>query len=640
MIANNLFIKNPRYLIWILKGYVTSFTIAKGMMLRPLLMVTFAANYWTGGLNPVGYHIFNILFHFLCAVFLYLFLKFLKKDAPAGLIFLITLLFLAHPLNTEAVTYLSSRSDLMVTLFIGLAFLLYLKGKAVAAVLCYLCSLLTKETGLCLPLLALAYDFIFASSAADCRGPTAVSPGRDVLKSGKEKKWYFYAFLVLTTVLYLFYKKTFFAEPLSTPLRSYYSNILIQSAVTFFYLKLFFWPHPLILVHNFPEFNNILDPIAFLSFLGIVVLVILIFAARKEYPLFSFGLAWYLICLLPKFYARLNYTACEHHFYLPSLGIYIILLAVLQKLYVKYKRYFLYPAAGIIIICTLLVWLRNYEWSDEFRFWKLTALREPLSSNAHSQLGVEYIRRGFVDEAKGEFETALRLSDKLPSIINNKGNLAGIYRRKKDYTKAISLLNELTKIYPAPPRVYENMGIIYMEMGRESEALRAWVKELRNYPQSPGIYVMLGLYELDHKKNVDRAQKLFQEALRLEPDDYLGYYGLGRVEDNRGNIAQAVAYYTKSIFLAPYFFDAHYALGFVYSRMGDLRAIEEFKTAIKLDPSAGRVYNDLAVFYASLKEPDWLSANVYAQKAKLSGYSVSGEFLEIVDKNLKKQNLR
>ena len=154
MIVNNAFIKNAKYFGLFFKGYVTSYPIPKGMC-RPLLMLTFAFNYATSKLNPIGYHIINLLFHFLNAVLLYTLLKMLKKDAPFGLLLIITLLFVVHPINTEAVTYISSRSDLMATFFILSGFILYLRERYILTLLMYMFALLTKETGLCLGLIVI-----------------------------------------------------------------------------------------------------------------------------------------------------------------------------------------------------------------------------------------------------------------------------------------------------------------------------------------------------------------------------------------------------------------------------------------------------------------------------------------------------
>ena len=127
-IVQNQYIKNPGYLGLFFKGLYSSEPVPQGM-LRPLLMLTFVFNYLFSGLNPLGYHIINLLLHFLNGILFYSLLRFLKKDLPFGLSLGVSLLFIAHPINNEAVIYITCRSDLLVTLFVLSAFLLYGMGK-------------------------------------------------------------------------------------------------------------------------------------------------------------------------------------------------------------------------------------------------------------------------------------------------------------------------------------------------------------------------------------------------------------------------------------------------------------------------------------------------------------------------------
>ena len=621
MIVGNLFIKNLKYLPLFFKGYVTSFPIKKGMC-RPLLMLTFFINYWSGGLNPLSFHILNILFHFLNGLVLFLLLKFFKKDSSLTVIFFVALLFLSHPLNTEAVNYISCRSDLMVTLFLGIAFLCYLKERHILSLFCYILCLLSKETGLCFPFLVIAYDFIF------------LSRGINLAYLKKRQRMLFYLSFLSLTFIYFLYKDIFFqSKGYFLPVRSFYANFLLQSFVSFFYLRLFLFPYPLNLAHSWPEFNTLFEPLAFFSLLGIITLIVFIFIFKKRNPLISFGIAWYLVGLLPKFYARLQYPAMEHHFYLPSVGIYLIVFDIGCRIYLKNKKYFIYPLLGVILSFSLLSWLRNYEWQDKFRFWRIAVGREPSSGIAHNQLGLEYLKKGMLDKAEKEFEKAVKTAHNISVIVHSKGNLAGIYRERKEYEKAIKTLKEILSLGFPPPHLYEDLGLIYMEMGKEKEAVLSWIKEAKVYPQMPNSYVLLALYYIKGKQ-LKKAERLLNKALRLNPDFYLTCYGLGLLYEKKKELTLAKKYYKKAISLKPSFVDAHYSLGRVYAQEGNSKAIEEFKIAIRLNPQDARVYNDLAVCYASLNPPNWRLAKEYIEEAKKRGYPVEKELIDLIDKNL------
>lgn len=508
MISGNLLIKNTKYIPDFFKGAVTSSPVLQRMC-RPLLMLSFTFNYQTGGLCPVSYHIVNIILHFLNATLIYYLLKLIIKSAPQGLLFIITLFFSAHPINTEAVTYVSSRSDLMVTFFILSSFILYLKNRYLWSSLCYVFALLSKETGLCFLFLVFGYQLLY----------------QEKIKEVTARKRLFFLAVLIISLAYFLYKQYYFGGFEGKILRPVLSNILIQSWVSFFYLKSFLLPFSLNIVHYSPNLTSLFQLKALLSVSGMLILSILIIVLRKRLPLISLGIFWYLAGLLPKFYASLNFVNCEHHFYLSSIGAYIILAFVLIKPYLNNKRYFLYPAIGLICLFSALTLFRNYEWSDAFRLWKTAAARNPLSAPAHNFLGIEYANRKLYQEAEEEFKKAVFLAADNETKISGNGNLALLYKLQKNYTQAIETLKPLLNMSPVPPNSYHSLGVIYMEMGKEKEALLAWEKELELYPTSTYTYANLGLYYLG-KKETAKARNYFEKAVYYNPDFELGYYYL------------------------------------------------------------------------------------------------------------------
>ncbi len=623
MIVNNTFIKNPKYFPLFFKGYVTSYPIPKGMC-RPLLMLSFAFNYWGGGLNPVGYRIINVLLHFLNATLLYFLLTSLKKDTPKTLAFLIILLFLVHPINTEAVSYISSRSDLMVTFFILGGFLLYLKKRYALSCLLYVFSLLTKETGLCFPLLILSYEFIYFI--------------KDYPLSKKDigKRKFVYIGIVLITLLYLIYKsKVFSSTPARIP-RSYYQNILLQSVVTLLYFKLLVLPHSLNIIHYLPEFGSLFHFPVLFSTLGIVGLIILALLFIKKNFLISIGLSWLLIGLLPKFYARLSFPAMEHHFYLSSIGIYIVLISILRRIYLKYTKYFTYFVIGIISILASFTLIRSYEYRNPLVFWKISAQRNPKSATILNQLGLVYLKMGATFQAEKEFIKAINTADRIESIVNARGNLAHIYIKQRKYEKALKLINDATKSVKIPPMgSYNLLGIIYSKMGKKKKAEEAWLRELQLYPASVEAGCNLAFFYLK-EGNLFKAKEMFKKAIQINPTYYGGYYGLAQIFQEKNNYKKAIEMYKKSIYFNPKHRNSHYYLGTLYARIGDGRALSEFKKVISIDPSFAPAYNDLAVVYASLIPPRWDLARKYALIAKSLGFRVDNEFLKIIEDNLRK----
>lgn len=626
-VINNLFIKDGRHIPLFFKGYYTSEADIPRGMFRPLLLLTFSFNYFFSGLQPLGYHIINILLHFVNGILLYSFLRLLRPDLPFGLALLCGLLFLAHPINTEAVTYISSRSDLMVFLFILIGAICYLKRRFALAFFSYSLGLLSKETALVFPFLLAMFGFLKPSLQPDS--------AEDKLSSRKKNKHLFCLAVVAASILYwlcrglLFGRGASIAVALNNPMRSFYANILTQSAVAFFYLRLFIWPHPLAMHHNFPILNSLSYPPAFLSAAGLGIAVMLIFALRKKHPLISIGLAWYLICLLPKFYIPLHIVAAEHHFYLPGFGIYLILAVMLKGLYVKFKRKFYITAVGMLCLFTVLVWFRNYEYKDELTFWRKSLKVDPSSPIAHHNLGLVYNDIGLYPEAETELREALVLA---PAHADNvvksvAENLANTYRLQKRFNEALAQINETIESGLSDFGTYQSLGAIYLDMKEEERAQGAWENGLRMNPKSAGLLYNLGLLHL-RKSRLGRAKELLQEALQYNPDLYQASYSMGYILEEGGQIDSAIKFYQKSVRIEPKLARAHYRLGTLYAKKSDPRALWELKETIRLAPNFAEAHINLAVLYASMEPPRMDLAGDYAKKALSLGYKVNKNFLK------------
>lgn len=619
-ILNNLYIKDLRYAPLLFKGHYTSIPeIPKGMF-RPLLLLSFAFNYFFSGQNPLGFHIINTLIHFLNGVLLYFLLRLLKSSLPFGLTFFISALFLSHPIHSETVTYISCRSDLLVTFFVMSAFFCYIKGRHYLSSFIYILALLTKETALVFPFLAFAYQLICSSTEE---------------RSRKKNAGILYALLCITA-LYWIYRGTIFhinaqeiiLSPAKSGLRGFSSNIYLQTVVSLFYLRLFLWPHPLSLHHIFPHYNSLLEPIVIFSTAAIALFLILAIISRKKYPLISLGVFWYFICLLPKFYGVLNFPAMEHHFYLPSIGIYCILAGSLELPYLKFNRKFRILGLGIISMCTLLVWARNCEWRDNLALYACAVRDDPASAVAHSNLGIEYSRIGLEDAAEAEYKKALSLSNSADVQINCRMNLALLYAKEERFKGALEEVHKALEINPNYPTIYQTYGAIYFEMGQKEKAGEIWNQGLSLSPNSPGILNNLGILSLE-RNDLKDAWGYFQAAIKTSPDDFFAYFKLGQISE-REDIQSAIRYYNKSVRLNPDYALSHYNLGKLYITQLNPRALYHLKETIRLNPLLSEAHNDLAVFYASM-EPQRLDlAREHAQKALSLGYPVEKEFLKLI----------
>ncbi len=572
MLVDNTFITNPRYIPMFFKGYVTSFPVPRGMF-RPLLMLTFMFNYANGKLNPIGYHIINILFHFLNATLLYFLLRTLKKDIPRIIATFTSLLFVVHPLNTEAITYISSRSDLMVTSLLLLGFLLYLKKRIIPASFCYIAALLTKETALCFPIITGANYVVFSKEHTH--------------KNDKNKQMVFLGILAVITIIYLVYRRILTGKilPGNTPFDL--TNILLQSWCAFFYLKLFLWPHPLNLLHQSPpnQFLTIASP---LCIAAIIVLVIFsLFADKKKNKLLITGIIWYLGGMLPKFYSVLHVPLMEHHFYLPGIGIYFVISYLVEKFFFKKNlRLFMYPAAGVIILFSLLTIWRNHQYNNPHLIWQQGTVTEPYNVGNWINLSIAYRDEGNLKKAKDIIEKALSLKEDTNWRSLLYINLANICIKEKKYKQAEDILQKLYKLPLRPLRRYQIdkfLSTVYLQTAQYNkalyftqEALRIAPYSAREYQRLSEIYIKMG--------DLEKAENSTQKAIHLSPDNFYSYFLLGKIEETKGNLKRAERMYKKSISLNPEWFYSHYALALVYIKERNPLFIKEMEKVILLKP--------------------------------------------------------
>ena len=608
MILKNPFIKSFKFIPFFFKGFVTGYNFPQGMC-RPLLMITFSLNYFFGRLSPAGYHLINLIFHILSGALLFFILKFLFKKSN-NVLFLITLLFLLHPLNTETVNYISSRSDLMVSFFILLAFLFYLKERYFLSVIFYIFSLFSKETGLCFSLFIFSYEFSFYFKNL-----------RQYIKERK-KIIYFFSLLILIACLYLLYRQLFFVPlyPIHSP-RGFYSNFLIQAAVTFLYLKLFLFPYPLNLVRDFPQINSLLHPLVLPSFIGFLFLIILIFIFKKRKPLISFSILWYLCGLLPKFYARLYYPAMEHHFYLPSFGIYIILAYLFLKIYPKFRRKFSIVFTGIIVLFGVLTYLRNEEWANPVIFWKKSLERGGLKGVCWHDLGVTYAKMGNFKEAEHCFKKSLEVAilkknKRSQNLVKN--SLALLYFRKKDYENAERLAREVVKSRFLYASSYYILSEALWRKGEREKAIKVLETLKKKLPFFWRTYEVLAQFYLKNN-NLKNAELNLEKAIEYNHLNWKNYTLLGKILEKK-NLGKAINLYKKAISLNKYDYYTHFLLGLAYAKKREyLLAKKELEETIKLNPKYAPAYYNLSIIYAIFHKKE---AEKFLKKAEELGYKV------------------
>ncbi|HBA36619.1 TPA: hypothetical protein DCZ15_01960 [Candidatus Falkowbacteria bacterium] len=422
---------------------------------RPLLNLSFMLDFQLGGTLPFFFHLSNILWHCLAVGLLFNFLRLLT--GKRRLSFFLSLIFLVHPVLTQAVAWIPGRNDSLLTIFILAAFnvfLAFLQRPRLRSYLGYLffffCALLTKENAIVLPVLIIFY-FLF------------IDRGR----LNKTDRWLIVAGSgTVALIWFLMRNFSLGGEPID-----------YLSAFTGFVHNLpaiLVGVGKLILPANLSVLPNLFDSTLLYGLIISPLLVLAYFASRQRRGRYAiFGLAWFFMFLLPSF-IRLNDLPdfLEHRLYLSLVGFLIVLLEFDWIKNLNFKK----PTSKIIGLIVLAVFAGLTFWhSGNFKnrlvFWERAVADAPHSPLAHRNLGVMYYFENDLERAEEQYRQALELN---PSERMAHNNLGIIYLGKEDFVRAEEEFLAELQNNPGYDKALFNLGDLYYNQNRSIEAARFW----------------------------------------------------------------------------------------------------------------------------------------------------------------------
>jgi hypothetical protein len=442
--------------------------------MRWLPNASFAINYYFGKQDTTGYHAVNIAIHIITGWLVYLlFVHLLGLHALAEwrrnrieVAALATALWVAHPLQTNAVTYLVQRMTSMAALFCILTLLLYSLGRRNhsgwrcwflygAALLSAFCAMVSKENSYMLPLLVVAYEVYFLATA------TKKTPQ-------KRRQQYM---LIVGGLLVVLLLGVLTGRLTVAGFMSGYSardftmteRLLTETRVMFLYLSLLLCPLPsrLNLAYEFPLSTSFLSPPStVLAIIGLLVLVGFVFYWFRQQRLLSFALLWFLANLVIESSIIPLELVFEHRMYLPSVFLLLAVIAIVYRLAAGRWLWVVRSCIlGLVLLLAVFTWQRNYVWQDGIRLWSDVLTKAPTSGRANIFLGEFFVKESRFDEALHCFFKALTLKHP-PHIL---------------------------------PHIYNNIGFSYMATGRNELARQYLEKSIRLDPNSSTARLNLAL---------------------------------------------------------------------------------------------------------------------------------------------------
>jgi tetratricopeptide (TPR) repeat protein len=504
---------------------------------RPLVNLSLALNYATGGLDVTSYHLFNLVFHVLAALMIFGILR-RALAAPAlggryrnratGIAAAASLLWVVHPLTSEVLDYTIQRTELLMGFFLLLTLYCAVRGFEqpekwgwfAAAVASFLLGLGCKEVIAVALLVILVFDRLFCS--------------RSMLEALRRHRA---LYLGLAGVFVLF------VLVVGTRLRHAFTDIgrrmspwdyaLTQFGVIVHYLRLALWPHPLVADYGgWPVATSVTAVLP--SLLVVTALVALTaWGVARRAPLAFLGV-WFFVILAPTSSIRpLSVElAAERRMYLPLIAVVVLAVLGIHALirYLQAPRAATWAVVGVLTVILALVTLRrNEDYRTTVTFWRDVVAKRPGNARAHMWLG-------------NYFREAGRTAD------------------------AVSHLSEAVRIQPGNSNAHNGLGAALARQGKTDEAIAAYREAVRLQPSNPRAHANLGS-ALGRKNDIDGAVEHFREAVRLDPNSASAHYNLGGALALQGLTIEAIEHFETALRLQPDLSSARRALEDVRRRL-------------------------------------------------------------------------
>ncbi|OGX29772.1 MAG: hypothetical protein A2879_00040 [Omnitrophica WOR_2 bacterium RIFCSPHIGHO2_01_FULL_49_10] len=473
LVVKNSYIKSWQNLKEIFVSHIFEGSNRSGRFYRPLQSLSYVFDYSLWKLNPFGYHLTNTTLHILNAILAYFLINLLTKGRLISLV--ASILFVIHPVQTEAVTYISGRSDLLGAFFLLSSLLLYIryasskrKNLLIISLISFMLALLSREAAIIFPFILVLYNYYFI---------------------GKEKKIKLIPLLYfLIASIYILLRITvleFHTTESNLSSLSLFTRLITSFKVFSSYLRLFIVPFGLhmerqvAVVKSFFEFQVILSTVLFFAILALILR-----SYKKERPI-SFGLSFYLLNLIP--YSNiypLNAFMADHWLYFPSIGFFMAISIALSKAVDSNLKKLI---SGFIILIiafySALTIKRNLDWKDPLTFYQNTLRYSPNSFKAHNNLASIYARQKLFDKAIEEYKKALQVN---PYAQDTYFNLGNVYINKGMYNEAIDAYKKAIELNPKDAGAHNNLGIAYYLIKDYQNAKAHWKNTLKFDPNHEG----------------------------------------------------------------------------------------------------------------------------------------------------------
>ncbi len=464
---------------------------------RPLRTTLLALDYRLWGPAPAGYHLTNLMLHMMNVFLVYALGYFLcgakgdkrrENDRFWNLSLLTALLFAAHPVHTETVSFIKNRDELLACCFFLLSTLFFmqsLKGEPgrkrtvcfLTALLCGILAFLSKEMALILPLILVLYILHFVNAA-------------DRFRVVWKTTWFW-----LLVVLFFWFRHTALQTSMQVndALAAWEKALAVWKIFGYHFYLLCFPVHSNVM-HSFVFPGTIFSLDVFLPALALLLLCAVVLFSCQKSKLLSFGISWLLLTQLPA--ASLGYLAArpvaEQRLYLPSIGFCLLLAMGIDRFrfpgirfFSRANRLFLVVLSAVFIFYSVQTMQRNGDWQNKLTLWRDCVKKSPRMAVGHNILGLAYVDQGEYARAIDAYQRGLQIrqqngEQELPVTADIYNNLGVAHGMQNDFDKARPCLEKALEIRRKHLGLYHedtaqtlaNLGLLYYHQKNHKKALQ------------------------------------------------------------------------------------------------------------------------------------------------------------------------
>lgn len=491
---------------------------------RGLSILTFAINYRLHELNVAGYHLANIAIHLAAASVALLLLRRVFPDRPYLQLFG-ALVFVAHPLQTQGVTYLVQRmTSLSALLFLTAVYLFVRARESMAAgaavrdpvhlgwyaggVLAGGLAILAKENAVVLPLALLLFAHLFLC--------------------GSDRRWrpllvYTAPFFVLPAIAVVAYlvAPAALGVKLNTTghsglLRSMEGNsplnyLATQGEVLWIYIRMLFLPYGQALDHGHPVARGLLTLKPIAGWAGLSLLFALGWVLRRRQPAIAFGIGWFFLGLAVESSVIPLDTMFEHRLYLPMFGFAALAAALLALL--PRPSWRLAAGVAVVLVLAILTWQRNTLWSDPIALYEDNLRVAPDNERVYFNLGQKYIEAGLWDDGELLIRESIAMN---PARQFGYAALKELYLAQDRIDEAIGMLHYGLEHVSEKGLLYNELAFVYGKKGDFGRAIEMLRRGITTDPQVPTTYFNLAQM-LMFAGMPDEVEYYLRKTLELDP---------------------------------------------------------------------------------------------------------------------------